>query len=285
MVWMGDNVYLREADWPGEAAMRRRYAHTRATPELQPLLASVHHYATWDDHDYGADDSDRGFGGRETSQRVFRDYWPNPSYGTEEAPGVFTRFAWSDVDFFLLDDRSHRAPEDTPPGAERRMFGRAQLRWLEDALAGSQATFKVVVNGNQMITPLTAFEALAAFPDEQRQLFDFLRAARVEGVVFLSGDLHYSELLRVTPPGLYPLYEFTSSPLTAGLSRRRDEADNPARVPGTWVSDQRSFGLLEVSGPAADRVLTLSAVDAAGVELWRHQIRAAELRLPPAGAP
>lgn len=35
--------------------------HSRSVAELQPFLASTHHYAIWDDHDYGPNDSDRGF--------------------------------------------------------------------------------------------------------------------------------------------------------------------------------------------------------------------------------
>jgi alkaline phosphatase D len=59
MVWMGDNIYLREADWSAESSIFRRYTHTRSHPLLQKLLGSTHHYATWDDHDYGPNNSDR----------------------------------------------------------------------------------------------------------------------------------------------------------------------------------------------------------------------------------
>ena len=62
MLWLGDNVYLREADWGSKHGIIKRYEHMRALPELQSLLGSVHHYALWDDHDYGPNDSDRGYG-------------------------------------------------------------------------------------------------------------------------------------------------------------------------------------------------------------------------------
>ena len=281
MIWLGDNVYYREADWLNEAAMRYRYAHTRALPELQPLLASVHHYATWDDHDYGPNDSDRSFRGREWSLRVFKDYWANPSYGTVETPGVFTSFEWGDVEFFLLDDRFHRSPNKMPPEPEKAMFGPAQMRWLMEALRSSDATFKIIVAGNQMLNPLTFFEAFGNYPEEQKRLFDFIRTARISGVLFLSGDRHHTELIKRIEPGLYPLYDFTSSPLTSGGSRIEREANNSARVPGTWVTNgTRNFGMIEVSGPAKDRKLTLRTLDQKGRELWRHEIRAAELSFP-----
>ncbi len=135
MLWLGDNIYYREADWTTERAMRRRWAHDRALSELQPLLGTVHHYAIWDDHDYGSNDSDRTYRHRPTSLRIFQDYWLNPTWGLPEAPGVFTRFDWADVDFFLLDGRYHRSPNHMPPGPDQRMFGREQLQWLKEALA------------------------------------------------------------------------------------------------------------------------------------------------------
>ena len=49
MLWLGDNTYLRESDWNSRTGFIKRYPHTRALSELQPLLASTHHYATWDD--------------------------------------------------------------------------------------------------------------------------------------------------------------------------------------------------------------------------------------------
>jgi hypothetical protein len=56
-----------------------------------------------------------------------------------------------------------------------------------------------------------------------------------------------------------------------------DEKDNPARVPGTWVTGARNFGPLEVAGPKDGRRLTLRTLDHTGKELWRHEVTAAEL--------
>jgi alkaline phosphatase D len=280
MLWLGDNIYYREPDWQSETAMRRRWATDRSLAELQPLLGAVHNYAMWDDHDYGPNDSDRSFRDRETSLRVFQNYWMNPSYGTAGTPGVFTRFEWADVEFFLLDDRSHRSPNDAPAGPDKRMFGREQLRWLQESLSSSTATFKIVAGGNQILNNFLFFEGLAHFPQERRELLDYLREARIEGVVFLSGDRHHTELIRVQEPGLYPLYDFTSSPLTSGTAESEREIDNPVRVPGTFVRKMRNFGLLEVAGKLGERVLTLRTLDGKGRELWRHEIRESELRFP-----
>jgi hypothetical protein len=50
-------------------------------------------------------------------------------------------------------------------------------------------------------------------------------------------------------------------------------------VPGTQVAG-RQFGLIRVTGPADERRLSLERCDGAGEPLWRHEIRAKDLRFP-----
>jgi alkaline phosphatase D len=281
MVWLGDNVYYREPDWLTEEAMRHRWRHGRAQPELQPLLANAAHYAVWDDHDFGPNDSDRSFRLKDAALRVFDDYFPSLQRGTRETPGCFFRFEWGDVEFFMLDDRFWRSPNSAPMGPDKVMLGKGQLQWLKDALLSSRATFKVVANGGQMVNPMVFYEAFGLFPAEQKELFDFLASAKIEGLVFLSGDRHAGELLKVQWPGApYPWYEMTTSPLTAGAGRNEREADNPARVPGTWVTRTHHYGLVRVEGPWGDRRLVLAHYDNEGKELWRHTVHHRELRAP-----
>src|SRR5207302_11210079 len=109
MLWIGDNVYLRECDWTSRTGILRRYTHSRHLPELQRLLGATNHVAIWDDHDYGPNDSDRGFVLKDASLEAFRLFWDNPSYGISGQSGITTTFEWGDVQLFLLDDRYFRA--------------------------------------------------------------------------------------------------------------------------------------------------------------------------------
>jgi len=275
MLWMGDNVYYREVDWATPTMMETRYAHTRRTEALQPLLGHTHNYAIWDDHDYGPDNSNRSYRQKEASLRIFKQYWANPNYGQPDVPGVFGTFEWGDVDVFLLDDRYHRSPNAAPNTKQKTMWGQEQRQWLIDALTTSDAPFKLVVNGGQVTTSTTDHETLALFPHEQSLLLNALQKRKIEGVVFLSGDRHVTELLRHEPDDFYPLYEFTNSPLTAGPSSANED---PNRVDGTLV-EQRNFGTLTVQGPREDRVLTLRTFASDGSLLWKRSIRAEELTI------
>lgn len=285
MIWLGDNVYLREVDWWSPEGIAYRYTHAREEPNLQPLLASAVHYATWDDHDYGPNDSDRSYVHKEAALETFEQFWPNPSYGMPGVPGVFTQFQIADAEFFLLDDRWHRAPNSAPL-AERVYWGDEQLDWLLDALTASLAPFKIVANGGQILNPVQVFENVSNIaPMERERLLSEIQARGIEGVVFITGDRHHTELIQIDRAGTYPLLEFTSSPLTAGASTfatREDspEFGNPARVDGTLVAGERNFGTLSFTGPREDRTLTMRTFDAEGSLLWEHVVSQSELRAP-----
>lgn len=275
MIWLGDNTYLREVDWYSRSGIMYRYGHTRALPELQPLLGSVHHYATWDDHDYGPDNADWTWREKETTREAFDLFWANPTTGTPEFGGITTHFQWGDAEFFLIDDRWFRSSENRT-GA-RAMLG-PQLEWLVDALASSRSTFKIVVSGSQILNPEARWEGYATFPEERGRLLAELERHDIPGVMFLTGDVHYSVLSRMDRWRNYPLYDLTVSPLTAGPTDTDDVRNrNHLRIPGTLYAD-RNFATLDFSGPRTDRVLTITVRATDGTAIWQQEIRATDLR-------
>lgn len=274
MVWMGDDVYLREADWNSRSGIIKRYTHTRSLPELQPLLGSVHNYATWDDHDYGPNNSDRSFWNKHATREVFELFWPNPSFGINGNRGITTKFQWADIDFFLMDDRTFRSPEFRTETTDREILGNDQVDWLIDNLTSSLATFKFVVIGTQFLNPNAEGENHSMFPVERNKILDLIAKEKIEGVIFLTGDVHRSEITKLERENSYPLHDFTISPLTAGVSR---EYPNYARVDGTLVLD-RNFGLIEITGPEKDRTLRCKSINWKGEVKWDYTINENELK-------
>jgi alkaline phosphatase D len=277
MIWLGDNVYFREADWNTRTGMLHRYTHGRSIAEMQALLASTHHYAIWDDHDFGPNNGDRSFWNKREALDVFKTFWANPSYGVGETEGAITTFSWGDVDFFLLDNRYHRSPQHRRH-VERTVLGEEQFQWLIDALVFSDATFKVVAMGGQFLNPLPIFENYAIYPEERARLLSELEKERVEGVVFLTGDRHHTEITRLDRGESYPLHDVTISPFTSG---HRDTITEPnyLRIEETLVA-KRNFGLLAFKGGEDDRRLVVSCYDSANERLWEYEIPAADLRYP-----
>ena len=279
MLWLGDNIYLRPRDYFSPAGISDRYRQLRTLPELQNLWHSSAHYAIWDDHDYGDNDADRSYRLRQASFELFQHYWANPAYGLPEAPGVFGRFGWSDVEFFLTDNRSYRAPFRMAD-PHRDFFGPRQLQWLKDSLSASQASFKFVVVGNQVLNTRTPSENFYSYQSEYQDFLGWLAQAKIPGVVLLSGDRHHSEMLRLDRPGTYPLYEWTVSPLTSkAYPPFPQEQVLPERMPGSLLVE-RNYGLIDLSGPAGERVLKLSLHDATGKPKWSHTLHQQDLQPP-----
>ena len=276
MLWLGDNTYLREPDWNSRTGFIKRYSHTRAFPELQPLLASTHHYATWDDHDYGPNNSDGSFWLKETASEIFKLFWGNPNYDVTGKGGITGFFQWSDIDFFLLDNRYHRTANNNLTG-NRQMLGKDQIDWLINALSFSQASFKFVAVGGQVISNGAVYENYATFPDERKYLLDKIREAKIEGVIFLDGDRHHTILSKMQETkNVYPLYDLTCSSLTAGVNND-NEPYNSFKLEETFVN-VNNFGMLNVTGPTNDRELTIQIFDKDGKELWIKSIKANDLK-------
>ncbi len=280
MLWLGDNVYFREADFLAKADMSLRYQHDRSVPAMQKLLRTGHHLATWDDHDYGPNNSNRSWVHKGHALELFKRYWANDSYGLPDVPGVFGQFSYNDVDLFLLDDRYYRDSDDSPDTPEKQLFGPAQMTWLKNALLASNAPFKIVAGGGQFLNLNNPYEGWNHFPRERQDFLDWLQASRVQGVLFLSGDRHHTELLRMERKGAYPLYELTCSPLTSGSHRVKREKRTPPLAKGTQVITTQNFCELRFSGPRKQRKLDIEVFDTHGKSLMRYSISASELRNP-----
>ena len=276
MLWLGDNTYLRESDWNSRTGFIKRYSHTRALRELQPLLASTHHYATWDDHDYGPNNSDGSFWLKETASEIFKLFWTNPNYDVTGKGGITGLFQWSDVDFFLMDNRYHRTSNNNFT-EDRQILGKDQIDWLINALTFSQATFKFIAMGGQVISSGAVYENYATYPEERKYLLDKIREAKIEGVIFLDGDRHHTVLSKMQESDeVYPLYDLTCSSLTAGVNDD-DESYNKYSLKETLVGEN-NFGMLNVTGPANNRVLIIKIFDKDGQELWQKSISANDLK-------
>lgn len=276
MVWLGDNTYLREADWNSRTGILHRYTHTRSLPELQPLLASTHHYAIWDDHDFGPNDADGSFWLKDTTAEVFKLFWGNPNYDVLGNGGITGVFQWADLDFFLLDNRYNRSSNKNF-ATQRQILGKAQIDWLINALASSHAPFKFVAIGGQVISDEAVYENYATYPKERAYLLQKIREAKIEGVIFLDGDRHHTVLSKwQSTPQVYPIYDLTCSSLTAGTNNNK-ETGNTYSLPDTVVG-QHNFGLLQVTGPRTNRLLTINVLDKNGNTIWQKQIKAQDLR-------
>lgn len=284
MLWLGDAWYTREVDYFSEWGLWYRASRDRSTPILQPFLKSMPQFAIWDDHDYGPNDIGKNYILKDASRKVFNSYFCNPSSG-ENGQGIYTMTSWGDADLFMTDDRWWRSADklkdsvNGKPNPGKRMLGEQQMEWLKNSLLYSTATFKIIVVGSQVLNPVSPYDTWWNFPAEYHELMQFLEEYRINGVVFLTGDRHHSEIIKVNRPGTYPLYDITVSPLTSGThSFGGPEKNNPYRILG--IDEKQNYGKFSFSGKRGERKLTVTYYGLKGEPLGEWSVTEKDLKTP-----
>ena len=274
---LGDNVYIDNPTRP--AVQQYCYYRRQSRPEFRDFTASTAIYAIWDDHDFTTNDK---WGGPEIHKpewkipvwRVFCNNWNNPYYGGgENQPGCLFDFSIGDVDFFMLDGRYYRMK---PKGKNPSMLGSVQKKWLFKKLKSSTATFKVLAS------PVPwAFGAKPGSRDpwqgykaEREEIFSFLEANKIDGVILISADRHRSDAWKIERANGYDLYEFESSKLT--------NIHTHGLIPGALFGYNKkcSFGLLLFDTAIADPQITYHIVNIDNEVIYTFLLKKNQLTHP-----
>jgi alkaline phosphatase D len=281
LLMLGDNHY---ADSTAPEPQRRAYYDHRSALGYAEITRRVPTYAIWDDHDYGPNDSDGTAQGKEISLQTFQQFWANPSYGLPDDPGVYFKFSRGEIDFFMLDNRYHRSPNRAPDDGTKTMLGTKQLAWLKRELLASRAKVKFIASGSEW-APHSHLDSWSSFARERDEIFGFLREHDLPGVIFLSGDRHFT--------GAYQIHgrfiEVTSGPLGSRTTNGINKPDMFLNlVEGTMCS------VFDVDTTGAEPRVTLEVYRGGGGKIhertftWDEingRTRIPTLPLPPAGAP
>jgi alkaline phosphatase D len=173
------------------------------------------------------------------------------------------------VECFLLDCRRHRSDDDAPDGPGKVMLGDRQRAWLEQGLAASTASFKLVFT----TVPLDfgwGLDHWAGYTVERDRLLAAIRAADVAGVLFLSGDQHWF----AAHAHASGAREFQVGPIARGTF------EPPPAVPGVLArAAVFNAGVVDVDLDDAGPRLIFTAVGADGAAIHQETLRPDDLRL------
>ena len=274
LLMLGDNHYGDSTD---AARLRDFYFMQRTVDGFAQTIRHTPTYAIWDDHDYGPNNSDGTARGKETSLRVFNQWWANPAAGEADNPGCYFRFTRGDVEFFMLDDRYHRTPNGMKEDGAKTMLGARQLAWLKSGLSASTAKFKIIAAGSEWQMKTQA-DGWASFARERQEIFDHITAAKLENVILVSGDRHFTAGYQVQGR----LVEFTSGPIG---SSNATLTPNPERFTG--MDEGKLWVILEIDTTLQPAAFHYEIWQAGGGLLERRALSADELngRQPIAPSP
>ena len=268
MIWMGDNVYLiMNHDLKNNRRIYKRYIGVRKQRNMNKLLSSsVQHYSTWDDHDFGPNNTDGTYEKASLTTAAFKNFWPNPE--TKNEKGIYYSFEKGDASFFMTDGRTFKNNNDSI------LLGREQLTWLKKELLSSVSTFKVIVLSNQLINCVEGHESYYDFKKEREELINFINSNKIPGILFLSGDRHHSEINVESNQNYYPIYDITCSALSSPRPKFRGwgpEGSLATRVENSFIT-KHNYGLLLITNKSAKKKLVIRFVSKNGKTLFEHEI-------------
>ena len=303
-IFLGDNIY---ADTRDMAVMKAKYARLAANPGFAKLRETTPVVAMWDDHDFGENDGGSDYPMKDASRRIFLDFWQEPvDSPRRDRDGVYASYVFGPpgqrVQVLLPDLRYNRTamtpmalqgadyeawgrsrvaaglplpgPYVRNPDHTATMLGERQWQWLERQLE-VPAEVRLFGSSVQVLADSTGWEAWANFARDQDRLFDLLRRKRANGVLFLSGDIHYAELSKLDVNVPYPLWDLTSSGLTEEWRVPTPNANRASEV----VADA-NFGWIDIDWRGAATTLSLGITDATGRGRLSFTLPLAELTVP-----
>ena len=305
---LGDNIY---ADTEDMDVLRAKYRQLGEQPSFKKLRQLCPLLATWDDHDYGANDAGVEYRMKRESQQVFLDFFGVPKDDPlRKQEGVYQARVFGPpgkrVQVILLDMRYFRSPLKKARSSGEKGEGRGgayaasddpdvtmlsetQWKWLAEQLK-TPAEVRLIASSVQAVADEHGWEKWGNFPRERRRLLQLVREAGASGVIVLSGDRHLAEISRLPADddlGLgYPLFDVTSSSLntpsgnTTKAGTRFANEINAYRVGLTYFDT--NFGCVEIDWSQPNPLIRLQVRDERGDVVLQQRIALGELQ--PAGA-
>ena len=286
-IYLGDNIY---ADTRFKCIMRRKYNRLARKPEFQRLRAGLPTLSIWDDHDYGVNDSGVENKFKVEAEAEFLDFWRIPEDSPRRTrPGIYGHHTFEadgrTLSIILLDTRYFRdAPLETKrpdvkgpgapfrrkykpdPDASKTILGEAQWAWLAERF-NEPADLRIIATSVQFGHSYNGLESWNNFPVEKARMLQLIKKSGANGVIFLSGDVHWGEISRVKKGAGYPIYDVTSS----GLTQIHDWASSNKNRVGRSVKVLH-FGMMEIDWTLEDPTISLRLVDIDGETQVEKQI-------------
>lgn len=262
-VWGGDNIY---ADWGKSERVARAYKKQNENPDYMAFKATTPFIGIWDDHDYAFNNAGGNINFKKESQRMFLDFMEVP----EDSPrrlqeGIYTSHEFGDegkrIKFIMLDQRYFKDLDPVAPA-----LGEAQWKWLEEELKNSKADLHFIHNGLPIFGPAVAYtEEWAHYPGERTRLLNLLKTYKPKGVVFVTGDKHFSSIYK-----MWGQLEFMSSGMTHTADRRTWWYLN-RKFPNTYFG--LSYGEINIDWDESTPLLTLLIRNINGAEIHKRKVR------------
>lgn len=275
VVILGDWDHRDPKSLPKMRAMHRGLRGGETKPGRTFYSQILNRFPTarvWDDHDFGVNNSDKTFPGKQDALQAHFEYWPTYNCPHPEQ-GIWHRFNYGQlVEVFMLDLRSQRDPiySGSPDDPKKSMLDgdasegapERQKTWLKRRLLESTAMWKILISSVTWNPTNEKDDAWWSFQAEQTELLEFIKKNQISGVFLISADIHSggaiddgtnSQIPEMSVPSVNLPEQHQSTCRARGASVTSPRIDVSC---GQWseglIPHSTGYGLIDITGALAE---------------------------------
>ncbi len=196
----GDNAAQAVLKWaiskyyfyhPSYKYIQKRYIDSWKNERIYRQAKMIPVYSVWDDHDFGYDAADYTNPFKKKMLDLFRSYYPIPPADEviSRGPGVSYSFSIFGKKVLMLDNRSFY---NAKGGV---LLGMDQIAWIEEQVRGHKEV--IIASGMSIVNISAKQESLERDAPNEWEAFRNIFRGHGTKAIFLTGDVHYSEVRQV----------------------------------------------------------------------------------------
>jgi alkaline phosphatase D len=187
-IYLGDRNY-ENTSTNSPAIFHATYDRIMRSHPQARLHAEIPIVYVWDDHDYGANNSNGASSSKPAVAAVYRSRVP--SYTLPHATAVYHTFDVGRVRFIVTDQRSEASPNTDTDNSSKTMLGSTQKTWFKSLLSSSSGMVIVWICPRWFRAGAAAgADSWSGFTTERTELVDYIKANCHGRVIVISADLH-----------------------------------------------------------------------------------------------
>lgn len=197
-------------DCAGLKDWRERHTYYLLDPDLRAARQNKTWMVEWDNHDTDVEAP----GKTEEAIQAFYEYLPIRIMDEQHPERIYRNYSFGSLaDLTMIDMQLFRGKEEYEPG-KKSVLGNVQDAWLKEQLKSSIAQWHLLGNQEMMTDWLSegapkfikrgngrVFDPgnWNGFPEDRNRLFSFISSNRINNLVVLTGDIHMSFVMNMTP--------------------------------------------------------------------------------------
>lgn len=185
---LGD-LHYQDVSTNSPALFQAAYDRVHTVGTQGRLYREIATAYVWDDHDYGANNSDGSSASKPAAAAAYRSRVPH--YALPDATQVYHTFDIGRVRYIVTDQRSEASANAATDNSSKTMLGATQKTWFKNLLSSSSGKLIVWVCPRWFRAGTNAgADDWSGFTTERTEIADHIKANCPGRVVVISADLH-----------------------------------------------------------------------------------------------